>query len=63
MEKRLDFYATNIETSVHMETLSLVVETDDAEIILSEFSPQEIIDGYDDLEELYKLLKEKFEVV
>jgi hypothetical protein len=29
--------------------------------VLENFTPQEIIDNYDNLEDLYELLKEKFE--
>ncbi len=58
----LTFDAYDINISPREERyFNITVETKYPNEVLKNFTPQEIIDNYEELEELYKLLKEKFE--
>jgi len=62
MSKHLRFDVNLIEISGRSgKHIYVEITTDCPQEIINEFEPKEIIEDYDNLEELYELLKEKFE--
>ena len=58
----LTFDANEVNvTTRRNDYFSVTVDTKYKDEVLGNFTPQEIIDNYDNLEDLYELLKEKFE--
>jgi len=59
----LEFDATEVKTTtaLYSDRIHVEIETQDENEVLDNFQPNDIVEYYDRLEELYEALKEKFE--
>lgn len=61
MSKDLRFDASEVNTTTRGNYLDVTITTDYPDEVLNCFSPEEIVDDFENLLELYELLKNKFQ--
>jgi len=62
MTKQLEFDANNVEVIASSTYyVTLIIETDYLDEVLCNLTPEEIVSNYGDIDELYQLLRDKYE--